>query len=1076
MPATILTGAAASGKTALVIDEILRIEDIGKEVWVLLPTRLQIDAFRDRLMQKADAVFNVRFFNFYELYNLLLDMAGDPQRTLYQAASDRILNQIIHQLLRDGQIQYYRQIADKAGFIQLADRFIKELKQGLIETENFADFAKRSTAPKDHDLALIYRYYQDFLRHHDLVDRDGAGWLALAHLRTNIRLVEKVMDIGLLVVDGYDSFTPLQAKLLAELVHHISNSVLTLTHEESRKDGAHRIFDMTLNRLLEKGYSQKTTWNIETHDGGKSQKPPALRHLERQLFTPMPLAMPSDGVLKCIEAPNPQTEARAVMREIKKLLLEGVRADKILVVMRSADPYADALRGAATAYQMPVIVRQADSVLQNPAVAGILQLLDLHSFDFPRRQLLDLLRNPYLDVPYFTAENRNDLELLSLKLPIVKGRENWLNGLAVGKIRNEDNEIIFQTDGQALAYRAEAFFNAITPAPTATARDYIRWIQTLLGTDPILEAEQADDSPDTPLTNAVDHFAVYGQIREQGEGAVMVRDLHAMHAFRSALQEVLSAYDLLAETTNAGQAELVEWDSFRADLELVLQNRRMENDLQSRVGRVLVTTIFEARGLSHDHVFIVGLSEGIFPAQQQEDPLYSNLERTIMTQVHKLDLQTAEERAVDSGLFYEMCALADQTLTLSRPAIDEKGNAWPESIFWKAVTTILEGAPVTRYRLGEVNAPAESANQREMLVSLSGALRQFPDEISEETWEMARGLQNHPLWRNVLRGRKIETDRESPRVPFDGYTGILTDPYFIEMATQKLMGRMWSATQLNELGQCRFRFFSKRLLKLEPYVEPEEGMDVMQLGSLNHKILEETYNRLDGYFITAENQELALQILREVATEVLDSAPQKFGFQATALWEQEKQSLLDKLERIVSTDFSPISPLNKLGSNRRPFKQEAAFGEKHGNPTFIDGTSIRVNGFIDRMDLSDEGLIVMDYKSGKTPTNKEMLEGRNFQMMLYLMAAQQLLEQWNLPHEVRGGLFWSINQNKEGGMIEVGAEEVEIARQKIQEHIAAAQAGNFANLPSKLEDGKCARYCEFHQFCRMNRASTRKPS
>ena len=39
-------------------------------------------------------------------------------------------------------------------------------------------------------------------------------------------------------------------------------------------------------------------------------------------------------------------------------------------------------------------------------------------------------------------------------------------------------------------------------------------------------------------------------------------------------------------------------------------------------------------------------------------------------------------------------------------------------------------------------------------------------------------------------------------------------------------------------GLCGFRFFSRRLLHLEPYEEPESGLDALQLGSLNHKILE----------------------------------------------------------------------------------------------------------------------------------------------------------------------------------------------------------------------------------------------
>src|SRR5262245_53186053 len=73
---TILTAPAGAGKTEAAINAILRAEREGfaQEVWVLLPTTLQIEAFRERLLNAANlgAIFNIRFFSFYELYDHLL--------------------------------------------------------------------------------------------------------------------------------------------------------------------------------------------------------------------------------------------------------------------------------------------------------------------------------------------------------------------------------------------------------------------------------------------------------------------------------------------------------------------------------------------------------------------------------------------------------------------------------------------------------------------------------------------------------------------------------------------------------------------------------------------------------------------------------------------------------------------------------------------------------------------------------------------------------------------------------------------------------------------------------------------
>jgi ATP-dependent helicase/DNAse subunit B len=150
---------------------------------------------------------------------------------------------------------------------------------------------------------------------------------------------------------------------------------------------------------------------------------------------------------------------------------------------------------------------------------------------------------------------------------------------------------------------------------------------------------------------------------------------------------------------------------------------------------------------------------------------------------------------------------------------------------------------------------------------------------------------------------------------------------------------------------------------------------------------------------------------------------------------------------------------------RTVYRQEADFSK---SPAVISGVAgdLLARGLIDRMDITDDGgLVVLDYKSGsKTPTTQEMEEGRNFQMMLYLLAAQQLFPE----HPVIGGLFWSIKKNKADGIIMADDERIEAARLKLHEHVVMARQGDFASEPARREEGKCSKYCEYSQFCRIN--------
>ncbi|HLA45919.1 MAG TPA: PD-(D/E)XK nuclease family protein, partial [Aggregatilineales bacterium] len=112
------------------------------------------------------------------------------------------------------------------------------------------------------------------------------------------------------------------------------------------------------------------------------------------------------------------------------------------------------------------------------------------------------------------------------------------------------------------------------------------------------------------------------------------------------------------------------------------------------------------------------------------------------------------------------------------------------------------------------------------------------------------------------------------------------------------------------------------------------------------------------------------------------------------------------------------------------------------------------------------------------PTNKDLEEGRNFQMLLYLLAAQRILQEQKSgeSYRIRGGLFWSIQRNKSGGELLADDPMIQAAREALHQKVLSARRGWFPNQPRKLENGKCFHHCEFSQFCRVNRASQRKPA
>ncbi len=319
----------------------------------------------------------------------------------------------------------------------------------------------------------------------------------------------------------------------------------------------------------------------------------------------------------------------------------------------------------------------------------------------------------------------------------------------------------------------------------------------------------------------------------------------------------------------------------------------------------------------------------------------------------------------------------------------------------------------------------------------------------------------------IRRGHAVEIGRWS-REPYDRYSGRLGDADLIKaIAAEHGSSKVWSAAQLNELGACGFRYFAKRLLALEPLDDPADGMDSRQLGTLYHEILEQTYVRLGGE-ITPDRLEEALTVLDQVADERMPSAPNRLRFRASAQWDEAQIVLKRKLERLVRDDFGGINPLDKEfpGAARQIYRQELKFGLENRPPVTLDldDIKLRVRGAIDRIDVQGDRAILIDYKTGSTriPAS-EIADGRNFQMLIYLLAARELIGQ-----EVAGGVFWQIGGRSLG---ELHADDAEIIREgetHIVRYLELVRAGDFATHAAKREEGKCTRYCEFHQLCRIN--------
>ena len=408
---------------------------------------------------------------------------------------------------------------------------------------------------------------------------------------------------------------------------------------------------------------------------------------------------------------------------------------------------------------------------------------------------------------------------------------------------------------QTLQFAFEQFIDLITPPERDSVREFVAFAESILGDDPALTAGESGGMNVVACARA--------------NPSTVERDMAALRAFKDVLRGLVLAEAVIGEET-------VTYADFFADLRGALETASFSLPAQSGV---MAASVLDGRGLSFQPVVLMGLSEGEFPKQEREDILLRERERAAL---RERGLPLEPRLHGDEGtLFYQAVTRARKKLLLTRPYLAEDGQPWEASPYWEEIRC-LNGNPVPgRVRLEDGLDLAEAASHVEW---------------REAAWVFDINLKN---------GVEDLTARLAPKGAgkFEGEIFDLRERFGTEFG--------WSASKLESYGTCPFEFFVAYGLGLEPRDEPEEGFDVRALGSMLHKILEESYRGAD---------------LQETAGRVFSTAPRDYGFRPTPLWELQKAELLWRLEETVAA-------LAEVLQGWRPFKQELKFGM--GAPSLV---------------------------------------------------------------------------------------------------------------------------------------------
>jgi ATP-dependent helicase/nuclease subunit B len=594
---------------------------------------------------------------------------------------------------------------------------------------------------------------------------------------------------------------------------------------------------------------------------------------------------------------------------------------------------------------------------------------------------------------------------------------------------------------------------------------------------------------------------------EDSELPRVTLDIHALEALRRAFVTAVKSIQL----TQAGATKATPLNTFIEEVRRCLGSQTFTLGSAQR-GGLRVHEATDVRGLRFRAVFISGLVEGGFPLSASRDWIYPHEERERL----KRDGLTLEDISPDTLLkeehyFYQAACRATERLYLSRPLLLEGDTETVASYYIDELRRAVVPAKIEKEEVARPDYDGkqlrDASSAKEVAISLVRQEQRHLHPVNKAGLRPRRQVSSLlSLARNdrlVSESalRRIGIERERAGETFGAYDGQITDPDLLALINKRFgPDFVHSASGLSTFGNCAYRFFAQRILKLEPRGEAALDLQALDAGKLLHDILRRFFERHREERLDADRREELSRELLQIADEVFDQHEQVVPPLNRQIWKLDReirkiileQVLLYELDTQEKTEGAGMAPARfelAFGGMKSAAKDPASIDEPLEliRATFTGEEHMKISGQIDRVDMArDQTLVAYDYKLSKGARKEDIYEGRNLQIPIYLEALERLF----FPGQtIAGGGYYTLRggtERRNTGMYRAAFSDYVALQAKksvfgehewqqfraeviarIWDFLDRMRAGRFTVEPS--EGYKTCKFCDYGAVCRYEK-------
>lgn len=966
-------GPSGSGKSHRIYEEIMQraAEEPGRNFLIIVPDQFTMQTQKDLVMRSdRDGILNIDVLSFGRLSHRILEEVGTKEMPVLDDTGKSLVLQKVAADLKE-QLPAMGSLLHKQGYIHEVKSAISEFMQYGISTQDMdkliTSAQKRGAlAMKLKDLKTLYRGFQDYIRDHFITTEE-----TLDVLRRSLSK-SKILKGSVVVFDGFTGFTPIQNRLIQELMRVCAETIVTVTigvgEDPYKMDGEQKLFHLSKKTVadLEKLAAEAEVERGEDLfvKGGPNRfaKAPALHYLEQNLFRYQyePYAGEQQEI-HMFEALSPREEVHQTALYIRHLIREqGMTYRDIAVVIGDLEGYASYVETEFGQLEIPCFLDRTRGIVLNPMIEYIKSALQLYIKDFSYDTVFHFLRSGMADI---SREEIDELENYVIRTGargyrtysrLFTRRTEELQGNAEGSEQAEEKTM------ERLNRIRQQFMDAVEILHMGSqekAGDYVSHLYDFL------EQNQVQQK----LLNYQQQFEKEGDLSRAREYAQI---------YRLVMDLLDQVYELLGEEEISRQefADILEAGFGEITVGTIPQN----------VDRIVVGDMERTRLKQVKVLFFLGVNDGNIPKNASKGGIISDMDREFLIESGtEMSPSPRQQMYIQRLYLYLNMTKPSEQLYLSYAKVNSEGKGIRPSYLIDTVRKLFPAMsveyPQNRSRLEQIEGRQEGARYlaEELREYVEGTL---PEEERQDFYLMYRAYEADAAGRDLLTRAAFRRYRES------GLSRIVARALYGQQLET-------SVSRLETYAACACRHFLQYGLSLQ---EREEfGFEASDMGTVYHAVLENFAGKL------AESNLTWWDFTEDFAAKAVKESVEAYAatYGETVLYSSARNEYaITRMSRILTRTVLTLQKHLKQGSFQ-PDDYELSFRFAEDldsiHVDLSEDEKMHLQGRIDRIDVSEDAehvyVKVIDYKSGNRKFDLAALYyGLQLQLVVYMNAAMEM--------------------------------------------------------------------------------------